>query len=200
MTTCRYTSIDSPLNTLWIAAGSRGLVRVAFDEDEEIFWHQLVASGFDEPRYAPDGLDWVASQFSEFFAGRRTAFETPVDLTQARPFQRSVLEAVWQVPYGEVRSYLDIAWAIGKPGATRAVGSAVATNPISLVIPCHRIIRNDGTPGEYARRSMGKRGIEYKLMLLALEGVTFGDRSSAGRDEMGSEIPDRSRESGHLSL
>jgi methylated-DNA-[protein]-cysteine S-methyltransferase len=192
--------MDSPLNTLWIAAGSRGVVRVSFEEDEELFWLGLTASGFDDPSYAPDGLDWLTSQFLDYFAGARTAFEMPIDLTATRPFQRSVLEEVGEVPYGEVRSYLDIAWAIQKPGATRAVGSAIATNPISLVIPCHRIIRNDGTPGEYAMRTLGKRGIDYKLKLLALEGVTFGDRSSAGGDEVGGEVTDRPRESSHLSL
>lgn len=176
-----YTDFSSPLGRWWIAVGPRGVLRVRSEGDEAEFCWELAPAGADTVRYDPHGLAGLVARFVRYFAGQRTEFDMPVDLSRVRPFQRTVLEAVRTVPWGEVRSYRDIAGAIGQPAAARAVGSAVATNPVSLIIPCHRIIRSDGTPGEYARRTIGRRGAERKLFLLALEGVTFGSKHvSAG--------------------
>lgn len=169
--------MSSPLGPLWIAAGPRGLLGVDFTSDELAFCCSVESRGFGVPVYAEDGLPDIVAQFMQYFAGQRTSFDMSVDLTGFGPFRRAVLETVQAVPWGQVRSYRDIARAVGKPRAARAVGSTMAANPISLVIPCHRIIRSDGTPGEYARRSLGSRGVNRKLLLLALEGVTFGSSS-----------------------
>ena len=168
-----YTAIPSPLGTMWIAAGPRGLLHAESFMDELEFCCAVERDGFGTPQRLPDSLDGIARELAEYFEGRRTVFEMPLDLSGLTPFRRAVLEAVAAVPYGTVQSYQDIAFRVGKPGATRAVGCAVATNPISIVIPCHRIIRADGTPGEYALRTLGRRGVVYKLMLLELEGVSF---------------------------
>lgn len=116
----------------------------------------------------------MALQFEEYFAGSRRVFDLDVDLTEMTPFQRTVLEAVMAVPWGEVRSYRDIAEAIGNPLAARAVGGALAACPASIVIPCHRIIKSDGSAGQYGLQPEGNRGTTKKLLLLALEGVAPG--------------------------
>ena len=164
--------MPSPLGTLWIAATEQGVVRVDFCTDELDLCCGIERGGM-VPRFLPGALEGVVSQFGEYFEGRRTTFDLEVDLRGISGFQRAVLDAVRTVPYGAVRSYSEIAWRVGKPGAARAVGTAVAVNPVALVIPCHRIIRSDGKPGEYARRALGSRGVRYKLLLLGLEGVTF---------------------------
>jgi methylated-DNA-[protein]-cysteine S-methyltransferase len=162
----------SPLGTLWIAAGPQGLVRVDTFVDEVAFCHAIERDGYGIPRFAPAELDGITARFEEYFAGRRTDFDLPIDLGRQTPFRRAVLEAVHSVPYGEVQSYQDIAYRVGKPAAARAVAGVVATSPMSLVIPCHRIIRSDGTAGEYAVRTLGACGAHYKVMLLSLEGTT----------------------------
>ena len=167
-----YTAMLSPLGTLWIAAGPQGLVRVDSFVDEVAFCHAIERVGVGIPHFAPAQLDGITAQFEEYFAGRRTDFDLPIDLSRQTPFRRAVLEAVLSVPYGVVQSYQDIAFSVGKPAAVRAVAGVVATSPISLVIPCHRIIRSDGTAGEYAVRTLGSCGAHYKLMLLSLEGLT----------------------------
>jgi methylated-DNA-[protein]-cysteine S-methyltransferase len=168
-----YTGMPSPLGTLWIASTCQGLARIDFGIDELAFCCALEQSGSGTPRFLPEALDGVVAQLSEYFEGRRRIFELPIDLGGLSPFRRAVLDAVRSVPYGAVRSYAQIAREVGKPAAARAVGSAVATNPVSLIVPCHRIIRSDGQPGEYAHRAFGSRGARYKLILLGLEGVRF---------------------------
>jgi methylated-DNA-[protein]-cysteine S-methyltransferase len=173
----QYTSMPTPLGMLWIANGPQGLISADFNVDEPAFVHQIERRGIGVPLYAPQALASIVRQFAEYLAGQRTTFDAAVDLSGLRPFQRAVLEAVRAVPYGEVRSYGEIAWAVGKPAAARAVGTALSINPVTIVVPCHRIIRSDGSPGEYGYRSLGECGIHHKLLLLALEGVTFSDAS-----------------------
>ena len=168
-----YTGMPSPLGTIWLAATSRGLSRIDFGVDELAFCCDLERDGSAFPRFMPEALKDAAAQLTEYFEGRRRSFDLPIDLAGMSPFRRAVLDAVRSVPYGEVRSYAGVARDIGKPAAARAVGSAVATNPVSLIIPCHRIIRSDGRPGEYAHRAFGSRGARFKLILLELEGVRF---------------------------
>lgn len=174
-----YADVPSPIGILWIAATGRGLVRVSSNVDEDLFRDELGASLGLIPVYAPDLLHEYVVRFDEYFTGKRTAFELPIDLRGTSSFQRAVLEEVGSIPFGEVRSYGDIARAVGHPGASRAVGSVMATNPISLVIPCHRVIRSDGTPGEYSRRLMGSEGVKHKLLLLSLEGVILPQNRTA---------------------
>jgi methylated-DNA-[protein]-cysteine S-methyltransferase len=170
-----YTGMLSPLGMLWVAAGPRGLVRLDCFSDEVEFCHELERAGGGTPRGYPEydsrRLAGVVDQLTEYFEGRRRVFDLPVDLSAVTGFQRSVLEGVLSVPCGQVQSYGDIARRAGKPGGARAVGAAVATNPIGIVVPCHRIVRSDGTPGEYAIRAVGSCGSQYKLLLLRLEGT-----------------------------
>jgi methylated-DNA-[protein]-cysteine S-methyltransferase len=168
-----YTGMPSPLGTLWVACTRHGLARIDFGVDELAFCCALEQYGSGSPHFLPEALKDAVAQLTEYFEGGRRTFDLPIDLVGLSPFRRAVLDAVRAVPYGAVRSYGEIAADIDKPAAARAVGSAVATNPVSLIVPCHRIIRGDGQPGLYAHRAFGSRGVRYKLMLLELEGVQF---------------------------
>jgi methylated-DNA-[protein]-cysteine S-methyltransferase len=166
-----YGSLDSPLGEVWVAVSARGVVRISFGIDEVRFCHEVAFSGY-EPEFDPAGAGQATGQLGEFFAGRRTSFDLQVDLDALPEFRRQVLRAVADVPYGEVRSYGEIAEAVGRPRAARAVGTAVAANPVSFLIPCHRIIRSNGTIGEYGVHTWGRLGgIEHKRALLQMEGV-----------------------------
>lgn len=159
---------DTPIGTLTLAATDAGLVRVAFprggtpalDEVMEELARKV------SPRVAklPRRLDPVRRQLDEYFAGRRRRFEVPVDLRLARGFRRQVLELLFErVGFGETRSYGELALAAGSPRAVRAVGTAMATNPIPIVVPCHRVLRSGGALGGYGG------GLEVKRFLLDLE-------------------------------
>ena len=112
---------------------------------------------------APGRLDEVVRELDEYFEGRRSVFDLPLDLRLARGFRRDVLTHLREIRYGATESYRTVAAATGHPNAARAVGSACRVNPLPIVIPCHRVVRSDGTPGEYAG------GVEAKRRLLALE-------------------------------
>lgn len=159
-----YRSVDSPIGPLLVAATPRGLVRLAFAfEDHDRVVAQLAERLSPRVLHAPARLDPVARQLAEYFAGGRTQFDFDVDLTLSRGFRRTVLEYLRTVRYGETESYAEVARHVGNPGAVRAVGSACATNPLPIVVPCHRVLRSDGSPGGY----LG--GLAAKKLLLDLE-------------------------------
>jgi methylated-DNA-[protein]-cysteine S-methyltransferase len=113
--------------------------------------------------HRPARLDAVARQLDEYFAGRRQRFDLPLDWRLSAGFRRTVLHRLPEIPYGETATYAALAAMAGRPRAIRAVGSACATNPLPVVVPCHRVVRSDGTVGGY----LG--GVEAKAALLALE-------------------------------
>ena len=159
-----YRTIDTPVGTLLLATTTVGLVRVAYDVEG----HDAVLAGLADavsPRIlrAPARLDTAARQLDEYFAKRRTAFEVPVDLRLAEGFRRNVIEHLRDIGYGHRESYATVAAAIGHPRAVRAVGTACAHNPLPVVIPCHRVVRSDGSTGQYVG------GPRTKSTLLDLE-------------------------------
>jgi len=159
-----YRTIDSPLGTLLLAATPRGLVRVAFEiEDRDGVLAELAASVSPRVLEAPARLDAAARELEEYFAGRRRRFDLSIDLTLAHGFRREVVEALPRIGYGTTASYRDVATMVGNAGATRAVGTACARNPLPLVLPCHRVVRTDGTIGAY------RGGHDAKVALLELE-------------------------------
>lgn len=166
-----YDGIVSPLGILWVAASARGICRISCDEDELTFCHEIERGGWSEAHYVPSRLTGATAQLRAYFAGHGTIFDLAIDYGRRTAFQREVLETVRRVPYGETRSYREIAAEVGRPNAMRAVGTVMATNVLSVIIPCHRIVRSDGAMGEYAVRSRGACGIVGKQMLLALEGA-----------------------------
>jgi methylated-DNA-[protein]-cysteine S-methyltransferase len=161
-----YRTVDSPVGNLLLAATTVGLVRVAYDvEDHDAVLAKLASAVSPRVLRAPARLDDAARQLDEYFAKRRTAFEVPVDLRLAEGFRRSVIEHLRDIGYGRRESYADVATAVGSPRAVRAVGSACAHNPLPVVIPCHRVVRSDGSTGQYVG------GAAAKMTLLDLEAV-----------------------------
>ena len=161
-----YRTLPSPIGQLLLAATAEGLVRVAFDvEGHDAVLEVLAARVSPRILHAPGRLDDAAQQLDEYFAGRRRRFELAVDLRLASPFRRVVLEHLRTIGYGRTESYAAVAAASGSPAAVRAVGTACATNPVPVVVPCHRVVRSDGTLGGY----LG--GVDAKRSLLTLEAV-----------------------------
>lgn len=159
-----YRTVDSPVGSLLLAATERGLVRVAYAcEDHSAVLSTLAARVSPRILRAPRRLDLVAVELDEYFSGRRQLFDQPIDLQLARGFRRTVLEHLRSVEYGRTASYGALATASGSSGAVRAVGSACATNPLPVVVPCHRIVRSDGSIGQYVG------GVDAKQALLTLE-------------------------------
>ena len=166
-----YTGVlrDSPLGDLWVAVSDRGLVAIEWSQDETDFTAYLTKR-FKLPVHL--NLEKTASvlrQLDEYLQGARKAFDLHIDWALFRPFQRQVLQIVQAIPYGGTRTYGDIAHEIGNPRAARAVGRANATNPMPLVIPCHRVIGTDGKLHGYG----GGEGLPTKEWLLKLEGAVL---------------------------
>ncbi|MEI6185923.1 MAG: methylated-DNA--[protein]-cysteine S-methyltransferase [Dehalococcoidia bacterium] len=118
-----------------------------------------------------EGTGPLRRQITDYFNGTKASFDCTLDLSGSTPFQRKVWKATMEIPYGEARSYKWVAEKIGMPSACRAVGHALAANPLPLIIPCHRVIRSDGGPGGFGG---GSTNVKTKLMLLSLEGYRFG--------------------------
>ncbi len=164
MPTIAYRTVDSPFGPLLLVATSQGLVRIAFErEDHGAVLGILAERVTSRILEAPGRLDEAARQLDEYFAASRRSFDLPLDLCLARGFRRTVLDHLRSIPYGATHTYATVAAASGSPAAMRAVGTACATNPLPLVVPCHRVVRSDGTFGQY----LG--GVETKRALLALE-------------------------------
>ena len=174
METLRCTTMESAIGPLFLAASANGLVALEFDArlpgQQSIRPNPRDLRGerrgfaFDE---TPRALRFYVNELEEYFAGKRREFTFPLDL-RGTDFQLACWRALLAIPYGETRSYADIARAVGKPNAFRAVGMANNRNPIAIVVPCHRVIASDGTLCGYGG------GLEVKRKLLELEGALTG--------------------------
>lgn len=157
---------DSPLGPLLLGATDAGLVRLALPgEDEDAVLDELAAS--ISPRLlrgASPTLSRAREQLDEYFARRRSAFDVPLDWRLSHGFRQAVLRAAIEIPYGATASYRDVATRAGSPRAVRAAGTALARNPIPIVVPCHRVLRSGGELGQY------RGGAQAKAQLLRLEG------------------------------
>lgn len=157
---------ESPVGPLWVATSATGLVNVHIGGDEAAFVRQVKKHTGREPLRDPEAVAPARQELQEYLHGRRQKFTIPLDWSLITGYQRDVLDLVFQIPYGRVRTYGDIARQLGNIGASRAVGRANATNPLPLVIPCHRVLGSDGKLHGYG----GGNGIETKAWLLRLEG------------------------------
>ena len=155
-----YRTVNTPVGTLLLAAPEQGLVRVAYPgQGHDAALAQLAELVSPRILRAPGRLDGAARQLDEYFSGRRRVFDLPLDLRLAKGFRRAVLAHLLQIPYGATESYAQVAAAAGHPRATRAAGTACATNPVPIVVPCHRVVRSDGSPGGYAGGPGAKRSL-----------------------------------------
>jgi methylated-DNA-[protein]-cysteine S-methyltransferase len=159
-----YAAVDSPVGPLTVSATGRGIVRIAYDNEKlEDVLDELAVKVSPRILYAPARLDLVRRELDEYFAGRRTEFDLPLDWALTGGFRRQVLEATARVPYARTSTYRDIATAAGSPRAFRAAGTALATNPIPILVPCHRVLPVSGAIGGY------RGGSTRKQQLLHLE-------------------------------
>ncbi|MBB2894211.1 methylated-DNA--[protein]-cysteine S-methyltransferase [Flexivirga oryzae] len=161
-----YRTIDTPLGPLLLAATDRGLVRVAYEREEFEQVLDTIARRVS-PRIlrTPARLDEVARELDEYFAGHRRTFDLALDHSLSAGFRAEVHRNLPTIGYGRTASYGEVAALVGRPRAVRAVGTACATNPLPIVVPCHRVVRSDGSLGGYVG------GVEAKTTLLTLEGA-----------------------------
>jgi methylated-DNA-[protein]-cysteine S-methyltransferase len=168
-----YRTLDTPVGSLLLAATGAGLLRVAYPaEDHDAVLAALASQVSPRILRAPARLDAAARQLDEYFTAGRRGFDLPLDLQLAVGFRRIVLEHLPATGYGQTISYAGLAAAAGRPRAVRAAATACATNPLPLILPCHRVIRSDGTPGGYIA------GPGTKVTLLTHEHALIGDRGA----------------------
>lgn len=160
-----YAITDSPIGRLMVALSRRGLIRVEFAEHIDDTLEELAANVSPRIMESPRATGEVRSQLEQYFEGRRRRFEVPIDLSAVHGFSRKVLRATAGIPFGSVSTYRDVAGKAGNPKAMRAAGNALGSNPVPIVVPCHRVIRTDGSLGGYGGR------VDRKIALLLLEGA-----------------------------
>ncbi|MGO3886176.1 MAG: methylated-DNA--[protein]-cysteine S-methyltransferase [Mycetocola sp.] len=155
-----YRLLDSPVGSLLVAATDTGVVRVAYEsEGFDAVLDALSERVSARVLRSPERLDTVAAQLEEYFAGSRRDFTVAVDDRLAAGFRQKVQRLLPAIPYGSTRSYADMAAAAGSPRAVRAVGTACATNPLPILVPCHRVLRSDGSVGGYVGGDAAKRSL-----------------------------------------
>lgn len=164
-----YGPVDTPFGTLLAATTRKGLVRLAFPEEDVDATLEVLARRIS-PRIveAPAAVEDVQRELEEYFAGARRHFALPQDWTLIGDFQRRVLSVTYEIAYGGVSSYVEVAADAGSPRGSRAAGNALGANPIPIVIPCHRVLRTGGALGGYGG------GLHRKRWLLELEGALQG--------------------------
>jgi len=161
-----YSFVDSPFGTLLVASTKKGLVTLAFHpESAEDVLADLAKRVSPRVLEAPSELDAIRRELDEYFEGRRRDFETPLDWQLVHGFSERVLRATARIPYGGVSTYRDVAARAGNPRAMRAAGNALGSNPLPILVPCHRVVRTGGAIGNYGG------GTDMKKALLTLEGA-----------------------------
>lgn len=181
------TVCTSPIGPVGLVKRSGKLARIAIKADPVAFPYEVERTFGSVGRERLEPFDDVRRQLEEYFDGRRLVFRLPLDLEQGTPFQREVWQALLNIPYGETVTYKDVAQEIGRPSAARAVGAAVAANPLPIVIPCHRVVSSSGEMGGFSA------GTEVKAKLLELESRTRARAASLGTmTESGTRIRYRS--------
>jgi methylated-DNA-[protein]-cysteine S-methyltransferase len=164
-----YTTTDSPFGTLLLARTPKGLVRVGLpNQDADQLLADLATRVSPRVLEAPAELDETRRELDLYFEGKLTEFDLPLDWRLSKDFRRRVLRAIARIPYGQTRSYTQMATSAGNGRAVRAAGTACGSNPLPLVVPCHRVLRSGGALGGYGG------GLPMKEGLLRLEGVLSG--------------------------
>jgi methylated-DNA-[protein]-cysteine S-methyltransferase len=169
-----YALVDGPVGRLVVAATPRGLLRIAYELENgglDSVLDELASRLSPRIVEAPSSLDGVRRELDEYFAGSRHDFDIELDWRLARSaFTRRVLEATARIPFGATSTYRDVAIAAGSPKAFRAAGGALGSNPIPIVVPCHRVLASSGAIGGYTG------GLDRKRVLLGIEGIAGGEQ------------------------
>jgi methylated-DNA-[protein]-cysteine S-methyltransferase len=163
------TGVATPVGRIWVAASDEGVVAISLWDDEAQFRAEVARLTGAMPESSDDAnpiLTTTLAELDAYLRGQLRQFTSRIEWSTMKPFQREALELVCDVPYGRTTTYGAIAQRLGKPGAVRAVGRANATNPLPIIIPCHRVLGADGKLHGYGARG----GLETKAWLLRLEG------------------------------
>lgn len=164
-----FATHDSPLGELTLFVTPRGLVRLSYaGEPTEEQLDEIAARVSPRVLRAPERTDTVRRQLDDYFEGRRHRFDVPIDWRLVRGFAGDVLRATARIPFGGVSTYREVAAQAGSPNAYRAAGNALGSNPVPIVVPCHRVLHAGGGLGGYTG------GLDRKRYLLTLEGVLAG--------------------------
>lgn len=166
-----YEEVDSPLGRLVVAVTARGLVRLAYPGEEDVL-DELARDVSPRILRLAGRTEEARRELDEYFEGRRVRFEVPVDWSLTTGFTRKVLRATARIPFGELSTYREVASRAGSERAYRAAGNALGSNPIPIVVPCHRVVHSGGGLGGYTG------GLERKEFLLTLEGVLDDERAT----------------------
>jgi methylated-DNA-[protein]-cysteine S-methyltransferase len=164
-----YGFTDSPVGRLLVVQSPHGVVRIEFAESIDDALQELAANVSPRLMESNGATGETRRELDEYFDGRRRDFDSPVDLSAVRGFARKVLDATARIPFGSVSTYRDVAGRAGNARAMRAAGNALGSNPVPIVVPCHRVIRTDGSLGGYGGR------LDRKVVLLRLEGALQED-------------------------
>ncbi len=163
----RWTLVtDTPVGILGLADAGRGLARLSYVTGDDAFVASLLRD-FDGRPLLPAGFDAARRELDRYFAGKRLEFDVPVDLSEMSEFDRRVLRATARIPAGRVKTYSQVAKEAGNERASRAAGNALHNNPVAIIVPCHRVLRRDGSLGGYGG------GLPVKEWLLQHEGYTL---------------------------
>ncbi len=165
----RFDSLQTPIGNVFVASSSQGICDVSFDEPDEKDYRSRLASQAEKVCRDGDALQRVRVELEAYFQGQLTQFTVPIDLRSVTDFTRRVLLATRSIPFGQLRTYGDIASVIRSPLAGRAVGGALGRNPIPIIVPCHRVIAHSGRLGGFTG------GLTIKRALLAIEGHMPGE-------------------------
>jgi methylated-DNA-[protein]-cysteine S-methyltransferase len=177
-----YEETDSPLGRLVVAVTARGLVRLAYPGEEDVL-DELARDVSPRILRLAGRTDEARRELDEYFEGRRHRFEVPVDWSLTKGFTRKVLRATARIPFGGLSTYREVASRAGSERAYRAAGNALGSNPIPIVVPCHRVVHSGGGLGGYTG------GLERKEFLLTLEGVLDDERAPRARGRGGRTRP-----------
>ena len=160
---------ETPIGEIWVAMNEKGLVAVEYPAVQFDFEAWLKHQYRVEVQFAPEKVKDALAQLQQYAAGERKEFTIPIDWSVLREFQQKALKITFAIPYGETRTYKEIALELGNPRAARAVGRAEATNPMPIVIPCHRVVGSDSKLHGYGAGA----GLDTKAWLLKLEGAVI---------------------------
>ncbi|MGQ9679195.1 MAG: methylated-DNA--[protein]-cysteine S-methyltransferase [Candidatus Bathyarchaeia archaeon] len=176
-----FTDIQSPIGIIWVAENGKGLYKIGLNLSEKSFLKMIGSNVKAEPEYRRERFHTLEEMFKKYFEGTPTSFDLPLDL-KGTDFQLAIWKAMLRIPYGRLSTYGALAAEIGRPKSVRAAGNAVGDNPLPIIIPCHRVVRSDGTLGGYGL------GLEVKRYLLSLEGSLTRDLSLR-KHALGIEYP-----------
>ena len=161
----RYVTFNTDMGWVGILGSAKGLLCITLPQRSAQEARQLLGGSVNDTTWAPHLFDDIIQRFGLYFSGHRVTFPDELDFSEATPFQRQVWEETRLISYGETRSYAWVARQVGKPKAARAVGQAMGSNPLPIIIPCHRVITSNGKLGGFGG------GLEMKRQLLSLEAV-----------------------------